>query len=240
VTGWLAAVVWALVAGALQARERRRVSLTAQAGHEIRGPLCTARLALDGLERCARVDAIDLELRRATLALEDLAYARRGHRVRERLERVDVARVLREGAHAWRALAASRHATLSVEPPARPAFVLGDRMRLAQACANLVANALEHGGGFARVGAFVTDGRVHVEVADSGPGLPAPIPRLVAAARGRRTTRGHGLAIAASIAERHGGRLTSAPAARGARVILELAEAPPIDGSSGPATASPS
>jgi signal transduction histidine kinase len=78
-------------------------------------------------------------------------------------------------------------------------------------------------------------GHVRVEVSDVGPGLPAPIPRLVAAARGRRTTRGHGLAIAASIAERHGGRLTAAPSTRGARIVLELPEAPPTPGRSFPA-----
>jgi signal transduction histidine kinase len=227
VTGWLAVIAWALVASAVHARERRRAVLAAQAGHEIRGPLCTARLALDGLERTARVEAIDLELRRAALALDDLAGASRGRRASERPEPVDVGRVLRDGAHAWRALAAAHHGGLSVEPPDRPALVLADPLRLTQACSNLVVNALEHGGGLARVRASASAGRVRVEVSDAGPGLPAPVARLVAAARGRRTTRGHGLAIAASIAERHGGRLTSAPTTRGARLVLELPEAPP-------------
>jgi signal transduction histidine kinase len=233
VTGWLTLAAWALGASALRARERRRVVLAARAGHEIRGPLCAARLALEGLERSARVQAIDLELRRAALALDDLAGA--GRRRKERVERVDVGRILEDGAPAWRALARARHGGLSVEPPARPAFVLADPLRLAQACANLVANALEHGGGLARVRATTVAGRVRIEVSDGGPGLPAPIPRLVAAARGRRTTRGHGLAIAASIAERHGGRLTTASSTRGARVVLELPEAPPTSRRSPPA-----
>jgi signal transduction histidine kinase len=69
-------------------------------------------------------------------------------------------------------------------------------------------------------------GRVRVEVADGGPGLPAPISALVVAARGRRSRRGHGLAIAAAIAEVHGGRLESIPAARGAHLVLDLPEAP--------------
>jgi signal transduction histidine kinase len=234
VTGWLALAAWALGASALHARERRRVVLAARAGHEIRGPLCAARLALEGLERSARVQAIDLELRRAALALDDLAGAGRRGRREERVERVDVGRILEDGAPAWRALARARHGGLSVEPPACPAFVLADPLRLAQACANLVANALEHGGGLARVRATTVSGRVRVEVSDVGPGLPAPIPRLVAAARGRRTTRGHGLAIAAAIAERHGGRLTTAPSIRGARVVLELPEAPPTPGTARP------
>ena len=79
---WIALALWALAAGALSLRERRRLVLAARAGHEIRGPLCAARLALHGLERSARVEAIDLELRRAALALDDLAALGRGRRAR--------------------------------------------------------------------------------------------------------------------------------------------------------------
>jgi signal transduction histidine kinase len=63
---------------------------------------------------------------------------------------------------------------------------------------------------------------VCVEVRDHGPGLQAPVAELIAAARGRRSPRGHGLAIAAAVAEHHRGRLSSAPAERGAHLVLEL------------------
>ena len=214
---------WILSISALHLRERRRAVSVARARHEIRGPLAAARLALDGLDRNARVEAIDLELRRAALALDDLTggQARRDH-----VEPVDVARLLREAAPAWEALAARRGADLVIAPPGGRPVVTGDRMRLAQACANLLANAIEHGGGRVTVRATAAAGRVRIEVTDTGPGLPAPIRDLVTAARGRRSPRGHGLAIASAIAERHGGHLASAPAARGARVILDLPQAP--------------
>jgi signal transduction histidine kinase len=143
------------------------------------------------------------------------------------LEPVDAGALVREAAQAWGALAGARGSELVVEPAPGPARVLADPLRLLQACGNLVANALEHGEGPVRVRARAAGRRVRIEVADAGPGLPAPVPVLVAAARGRRTARGHGLAIAASIAERHGGRLLTAPAATGARLVLELPEAPP-------------
>ena len=54
------------------------------------------------------------------------------------------------------------------------------------------------------------------------PGLPAPVGDLTRRPRAGRGRRGRGLAIAADIADRHGGRLVAAPAARGARVALEL------------------
>jgi signal transduction histidine kinase len=233
VSGWLALLVWAVAASALHARGRRRLVLAARARHEVRGPLSTAQLALDGLERSARVEAIGIELRRAALALEDLAGARRS---RDSLAPVDVGRLLADAAPAWRALAEAHGATLAVDPA--PALVAGDPLRLAQACANLVANAIEHGGGQVRVTSSAAGGHVRIEVADLGPGLPAPLPTLVTAARGRRSTRGHGLAIAAAIAERHRGRLTEQPAPRGARIALELPAAVPRGGSSAPAARS--
>jgi signal transduction histidine kinase len=216
VTAWLLLLAWALGTSVSYARGRSRL---ARASHEVRGPLCTAQLALEGLERSARVEAIGLELNRAALALDDLARLRR----RDALALLDVGALLTGATDVWRALAEAHGVGLEVEPGR--GCVVGDRLRLAQACANLVANAIEHGGCLVRVRSSAEGGRVRVEVQDAGPGLPAPVGELVAAARGRRSPRGHGLAIAAAVAERHGGRLASLPAARGARLVLELPEA---------------
>ena len=249
-SGWLALLAWALAASLLGVRERRRLVRAARARHEVRGPLCAAQLALDGLEPSARVDAIGMELRRAALALDDLVAPgcspRRAAALAGRFmprgrpsvtgcggpcARVDVARLLADAAPVWRALADVRGVELAVEP--RAAIVAGDPLRLAQACANLVTNAIEHGGGPVRVTSSAGGGRVRIEVADLGAGLPAPLPKLVASARGRRSARGHGLAIAAAIAERHGGRLTTIPVPRGAHLVLEL---PAAAGGRQPAT----
>ena len=63
---------------------------------------------------------------------------------------------------------------------------------------------------------------MRIEVADDGSGLPASVSALTASARTRRGRRGHGLAIAAAIAEHHGGRLAAAPSDGGARLMLEV------------------
>jgi signal transduction histidine kinase len=103
-----------------------------------------------------------------------------------------------------------------------PTTVFADPLRLAQACANLVGNAAEHGGGVVRVRVRGSGDIVRIEVADDGPGLPMSVTALTATARARRGRRGHGLAIAAAIAEHHGGRLSSAPSESGARLMLEM------------------
>jgi signal transduction histidine kinase len=265
VIGWCAAAL--LVVGHL--RLRRRLVLVARASHELRGPLCAARLALGGLigGEPGRVAVIDLELARAGRALDDLAAAPSGTRSPEQAEHVDVAALARAYAPSWRALASAHGAgfrlrlpdddpdpvppmpagglhrvpvlaravagdpatVIPLPPPHRArepvggvTVVAGDPLRIVQAVANLVANAAEHGGGVVRVRVRRDGARVRVEVKDDGPGLPAPVAALAEAARGRSGRRGHGLAIAAAIAERHGGRLSALPSGAGARLALDL------------------
>jgi signal transduction histidine kinase len=204
---------------------RRRGELVARACHELRGPLTAAHLALHaGAPRAdalpAALAAVDVELARAGRALDDLAAARRGRRAGDAQELVDVAELVRAQAAAWEAVAPAygRALRCSVEPH-REALVCGDRVRLAQAVGNLLANAFEHGAGTVELRVRAVGDRVRVEVGDEGPGLPAPVAELT---RRPRDARGRGLAIASDIAARHGGRLLAAPAGHGARLALEL------------------
>jgi signal transduction histidine kinase len=226
-TAPLPAAGWAAALAALGAvlgarRERgRRLELVARACHELRGPLTAAGLALSAGAPAADVER---ELRRAALLLDDLAAAGRGARAPQRAERVDLAELLAHQEATWRLVAPAFGCELRVEAPGdgSPAVVRGDGLRLAQAIGNLVANALEHAGGRVEVSARRAGARVRVEVADEGPGLPAPVAELARRARGGRGRRGRGLAIAADVAARHGGRLLAAPSTRGARLVLEL------------------
>jgi signal transduction histidine kinase len=230
--GWLAAAAAVGAAVLLRAELTRRGELVARACHELRGPLAAARLGLATLARpgnpvASRAVAIDGELRRAGLALEDLDAARAGRRARERDEAVDVGALARATADAWRPVALAAGGDVSCVAATRePALVRGDRVRLAQACGNLLANAIEHGGGRVEVRTESDARRVRVEFRDDGPGLPVAVPQLARRRRGGRERRGRGLAIAAEIAVRHGGRLACAPASRGARLVLELPAVP--------------
>ncbi len=207
---------------------RRRRELVARACHELRGPLTAVRLSLATMERrceapAERLAALDLELRRAGLALDDFAAARSGRRVIDRTEPVEVAELLEEQYESWHVVAAAFDSHVRLGSLLPGAMVNADRLRLAQAVSNLVANALEHGPGRVELTARVVGcGHVRIEVIDEGPGLPAPVAELTRRARGGRGRRGRGLAIAADIAERHGGRLVAAPTSHGARIGLEL------------------
>jgi signal transduction histidine kinase len=224
---WLLAAV-ALGLGAFwRLQLHRRRELVARACHELRGPLTAAHLALHGSVRNgdappARLAAVDRELDRAAVALEDLAAARNGRRAPDRDEPVDVGDLLAYQALTWRMVAGVFGCRLELVDSGAGAMVRGDRVRLTQAVGNLVANAFEHGDGRVRLQAREQGDRVRIEVADDGPGLPAPVGQLTRRPRAGRGRRGRGLAIAADIADRHGGRLVAAPAARGARVALEL------------------
>jgi signal transduction histidine kinase len=227
---------WALSAGSLGLAGvaglelRRRREMVARACHELRGPLTAVRLSLATMERrCEappeRLATLDHEMRRAGLALDDFAAARSGRRIVDREEPVEVAELLEEQLAGWAPVAGAFDSVLVPGRLLAGAMVVGDRLRLAQAISNLVANALEHAPGRVELTARLVGPRhVRIEVIDEGPGLPLPLAALTRRARaGRgRGGRGRGLAIAAQIAERHRGRLVAAPAPQGARIGSEL------------------
>jgi signal transduction histidine kinase len=202
---------WALAAARGQTLDRRMEDL-ARASHELRRPLTAARLALWGAD--GRAAAAEAELRRVAVALEDLDAIRAAGRARGRpfepLSLQDLA------------TRCAKDAGVACAAAAEAAEVFGDAARLQQACANLIANALEHGASPVEVRVRRAGDRARVEVHDHGPGLPEPVREIVRRARAGNSARGRGLAIATDIARRHGGCLTTAPSPTGSCVVLDL------------------
>lgn len=225
---WALAAIGLALTLACACELRRRREMVARACHELRGPLTAVRLSLATMERRLeappeRLASLDLELRRAGLALDDFAAARSGRRIIDRTEPVEVAELLEEQYESWHVVARAFDSQVRLGTLVPGALVNADRLRLAQAVSNLVANALEHGPGRVELTARIIGCRhLRIEVIDEGPGLPASVAELTRRARGGRGRRGRGLAIAAEIAERHGGRLVAAPTSQGARIGLEL------------------
>lgn len=250
VAGWVLAGAAGAVAALFRATLTSRMESVARACHELRGPLTAARLGLELAQRGeglspARMRAIELELDRASLVLGDLsepggAADPRSSAAAFTAERVDVRELVADSLEAWRPAASAAGVELRMAWSGEPVEVVGERLRLAQATGNLIANAIEHGGGTVEVRGRAEPCCVRIEVLDHGPGLSAPLTELVRQTRrrrrrglsGRDRSRGHGLAVAGAVAAAHGGRLAAGPSQCGARLVLELPVAGgPLSGS---------
>jgi signal transduction histidine kinase len=112
-------------------------------------------------------------------------------------------------------LALSRH--VSIEPTLAPAVVQGDRDRIREAIANLLANAVQYNkdGGSVSLSLSAADDRATLEIADTGIGIGEqdmakvfePFFRADPARSRDVGGAGLGLAVTRTIVERHGGAI---------------------------------
>ena len=133
----------------------------------------------------------------------------------------------------WSGQAALVGAELALHWRAGEAVVEGDRIELAAALDNLIANAFEHGGRRIELVADDLDGRICLAVVDSGSGAGGAASRGSARARrgpfGRlsgHARHGHGLRLVRRTATRHGGAFALHFGERGTSAVLELPLAP--------------
>jgi two-component system, OmpR family, sensor kinase len=210
----------------------------ADASHELRTPLTTVRAYSELYEQGALDDtaAVDEAMRRISgeaarmseLVSQLLTLARFDVAPASARCRLDLARLVREAAGDARAVEPMRRITLHAGEG--PAWVEGDRAQLAMVITNLFANVRVHAGAAAEVTVTIErhDGRHVLEIADTGPGVPADalahlFDRFYRAAPSTQRGSGLGLAIVAAIAQAHGGRVTAfAARPSGLRIRVEL------------------
>jgi signal transduction histidine kinase len=147
-----------------------------------------------------------------------------------RFSDVDVAQLVRDSVATAQVGQDEVRLRADVRDPLPP--VRGDSERLRQVLMNLLDNAIKYSpaDGEVEVRAYTEDGRVRVDVCDTGPGIAKEDQRLifekfgrVAGAGATRPGTGLGLFIARSIAEAHGGTLeVSSSPQQGATFTLEL------------------
>jgi heavy metal sensor kinase len=220
---------------------------TADASHELRTPLATIRSVGEvALQKGCTADGYrDVigsmleEANRLTRLVESLLTIARADagQIPVSVSQFDASELLRECASLFEALLEENGQRLSLEPSSG-IRVSGDWLLLRQALMNVLHNAIKHTprGGRIRMGVREKEGRVVIEVEDSGPGIPEAerskvFDRFyrVGEARSRESGgAGLGLAIARWSVEVHGGTIVADGAATGGsifRISLPLSDA---------------
>ena len=221
----------------LEAGLERERDFVADAGHELRTPLALLRTELElavrqrgsADELRAALGVASREADRLSQLAEDLLLIARSDRGRlplriEELAADDLfATVI--GRFDWRSGEEGKPLRVHGGPGVR---VRGDRLRLEQALANLVDNALRYGGETIELAATAHNGVVELHVQDDGAGFP---PELLGRAFERFARAdparagggaGLGLSIVRAIAEAHGGSAHAANTVAGADVWVAL------------------
>lgn len=217
------------------ARERAFVS---NASHELRTPLTLLKAELDLAlsrersveEMAATLQSAAVETDRLVQLAEDLLVLARVDqgRLPVKMATVDAGEILECVEERFRRRASDMGVPLGVDAPAGLRLT-GDRLRLEQAVANLVENALRYGEGPIELTAFQQEDRVEFHVVDRGPGfdedfLLRAFERFSRADESRSTEgAGLGLPIVDIIAAAHGGAAHAANrGGGGADVWLEI------------------
>lgn len=225
----------------LEQGERARRELFADVAHELRHPLSvlTGRLELmqDGVvpvdgEQLLHLQEMVLALNRLVGDLRDLSLAEVG-RLSLQLAPIDLGTLIEDLQENMEPVAAAKAIELTTELPPDLPQITADRDRIRQVLVNLLANALQYTpqGGRVHLRAWADGAEVHVEVADTGPGVPAAdLPHLfdrfyrTDKARTRTTGgSGLGLAIVRSLVGLHGGRVgAQSEVGEGSRFTISL------------------
>lgn len=209
-----------VMAGSLEATERRRLQLVGDVAHELRTPLATLDGYLEGLqdgvieakpETWALLRSETGRLSRLVADLSELWRAE-ARQLPLRMQALDVAHVASEVADAFRPAAADRGISLEVAV-AGPIPARADRDRVAQILGNFLSNALRYSAPGSTVSLVVRDAAVGVR--DTGPGLTEDqLGRIferfyrIDPSRSRALGgSGIGLPIARALAEAMGGRV---------------------------------
>jgi two-component system sensor histidine kinase MtrB len=225
----------------LSAREHASRRFVADMSHELRTPLTAMTAVTDILEDEAdtldpmiapAVRLVVSETRRLTELVENLMEVTRfdAGTAKVVLDEIDVSDLLTSciDTRAWLdavELDAPRGIVARIDP-----------RRVDVILANLIGNALKHGGSPVRVQVRVEDAELVVRVADGGPGIPEDVLPLVFdrffkadAARRRSEGSGLGLSIAMENARIHGGTISAANGAdQGAVFTLRLPMTPAV------------
>ncbi|MEY2534961.1 MAG: hypothetical protein QOF29_2871, partial [bacterium] len=208
----------------LVARER---AFSADASHQLRTPLAALRIELEGMElrgdQPAELPAALSQVDRLQATVDTLlAVARdtpRGD------VRTDLAGLVEDVRVRWHGPLAAAGRPLRVVDRGGPAVAAASGAVLSEIADVLLGNAHEHGAGAVTVTVREVGGWLALDVADQGPGFDGD-PEAAFVRRAGARGRGIGLALARSLAEAEGGRLTVSRAGPGPVLTLLVRRCP--------------
>src|SRR5262249_18600664 len=212
---------------ALKEADRRKDEFLATLAHELRNPLAAIRNAVELLRR-ADGDAALMEKARSMMErqlvqmvrliddLLDISRITRG-KMQLRMERVDLAAVVRSAVEAARPLINAQAHELTATLPPAPSYLDADPIRLAPVFSNLLTNSAKYTekGGHIWLTAERLGGEVVVSVRDTGIGIAAEhlahvfemFSQVSPALERSQGGLGIGLALVRGLVGLHGGRV---------------------------------
>ena len=230
----------------LDTAERARRDLVAAVSHDLRTPVTSLRVLTEAIED----GVVDERSRRRYLMtmrthvsglgalIDDLFELSRleAGDIEWSVSQVELSELVAETVTAMRVQADAAGVSVFADLPHDLVPARGNPEKLQRVLFNLIQNAIRHtpADGSIAVRAEALDGRLEVEVADTGDGIPAGErahvfePSYRAGTDASRTTEGAGLGLAISraIVESHGGHIWLAESRRGTRVRFSLPRAP--------------
>lgn len=208
-----------------QGYDRHNRFLT-DAAHELRTPIAILRTRAELLKQEPQSARLLRDIERLSHLAQQLLDHQLLDRPSDQRQIVDLADLVSRVAADFAPLAIEAGYDLAFEPSPGKAHVEVNVLQIERALANLVRNAIEHGGGSGTI-TIAIDGIGGIEVRDEGPGIPAeerenvfePFYRLQPQSRGA----GLGLNLARQIALLHDGTIRILTGSwRGARIRMEL------------------
>lgn len=212
----------------LREAESLRDDMSAMLIHDLKNPLISASMALQNVVRRQHaircMDEGELELldmaRQSQLRLLgmigdllDIARAEEG-KLQLMREPVDLCEIARRASDEARGLAERANLSLSVECLSEPVSLTGDRQKLRRVADNLLTNAIKFtpSGGSIWVRVWQEDAHAHLQVQDTGPGIPPEMhdkvfDKFTQARSGMRYSVGLGLTFSKYATEAHGGTI---------------------------------
>lgn len=209
-----------------------RDKFLADAAHELRVPIAVVEARLSQLPPGPLKSQLLTDVARLGNVAEHLLDLQRLDRSVDKLQPLDLAALTRSTAADLAPLVIGAGYGFEVDAPDEPVWIIGDGIALGRVLANLVHNAIIHGGGSGTI-TVQLDAEGTLAISDQGAGVPAddreaifePFLRLRAAGSGA----GLGLHLVKEIVQHHGGSVSVDEAqGGGARFRVQFRRSPTV------------